>query len=215
MRVQLGAVGVAAVSAVLLGSTTARAEDSPKVRTPDERVRAFLEDRKLSWRDMNVPVRDGQFLHDLVVQHGFKRALEIGTSTGHSSIWIAWALSKTGGKLTTIEIDEGRYREALGNFARAGVAPYIDARRADAHELVKTIEGPFDFVFSDADKDWYTQYFKDLAPKMAPGGCFVTHNIGMWQVRDYVAYLKSRTDFETTIETARTSGIAVSCRKGD
>jgi predicted O-methyltransferase YrrM len=178
----------------------------------DARVEAFLEARDATWRDMNVPRQDGQFLHDLIVEKGYTRALEIGTSTGHSSIWIAWALSKTGGKLITLEIDESRHREALENFEKAGVADVIDARLGDAHELVKTIEGPFDFVFSDADKGWYTQYFIDVAPKMVPGGCYTSHNIGMRGMRQYVDHLKSRPDFETTIENDRTTGIAVTCR---
>ena len=72
---------------------------------------------------MNVPGEDGQALYDLVVEKGYKNALEIGTSTGHSAIWIAWALSKTGGKLITVEIDEGRHREALANFEKAGAEP--------------------------------------------------------------------------------------------
>ena len=161
---------------------------------------------------MNVPARDGQFLHDMIVENGYTRALEIGTSTGHSSIWIAWALSKTGGKLITLEIDESRHREALANFQEAGLADYIDARLVDAHEEVKILEGPFDFVFSDADKNWYTQYFKDLAPKMAPGGCYTSHNIYMRGMREYVDYLRSQPGFETTIEDDRTSGIGVTCR---
>jgi len=103
--------------------------------------------------------------------------VEIGTSTGHSSIWIAWALSKTGGKLITIEIDERRYREALANFKEAGLSEYIDARLADAHQLVKELPGPFDFVFIDADKDWYTNYAKALIPKLEPGGCLTAHNV--------------------------------------
>jgi len=191
------------------GARVLAAADDPAL---DRRVRAFLEDNSGRWRDMNVPARDGQFLHDLIVEHGYTRALEIGTSTGHSGVWIAWALSKTGGRLVTIEIDEGRHREALANFEAAGVAPWVDARLADAHELVKTIEGSFDFVFSDADKGWSRQYFEDLAPKMAPGGCFTTHNIGMGAMRSYVDYLLSRPDFETTLERDRTSGIAVTCR---
>jgi predicted O-methyltransferase YrrM len=102
----------------------------------------------------------------------------------------------------------------VANFERAGVAPYIDARLADAHELVKEIEGPFDFVFSDADKDWYRQYFIDVAPKMAPGGCYVTHNVGMRHMGgDYMEFLKTRPDFETTIERSRTTGISVSYKK--
>jgi predicted O-methyltransferase YrrM len=67
---------------------------SPAVQDSlDARVRAFLDANRRDWRDMNVPMADGQRLHDLVVENGFTRALEIGTSTGHSAIWIAWALS--------------------------------------------------------------------------------------------------------------------------
>jgi caffeoyl-CoA O-methyltransferase len=54
-----------------------------------------------------------------------------------------------------------RYERALENFRKAGVSRYIDARLADAHEFVKALPGPFDFVFSDADKEWYSQYFRD------------------------------------------------------
>src|SRR5512137_3049842 len=115
----------------------------------DARVKAFLDAHRYDWRDMNVPESDGQLLHDLVVKGGYKRALEIGTSTGRSGIWIAWALSKTGGKLITVDIDEGRHREAVRNFQEAGVSPFIDARLADAHDLVPKLEGPFDFVFID------------------------------------------------------------------
>ena len=73
----------------------------------DKKVRAVLEDNRGRWYDMNVPASDGQVLHNLILKHGYTRALEIGTSTGHSGIWIAWALAKTGGKLITIEIDDG------------------------------------------------------------------------------------------------------------
>ena len=97
----------------------------------DEKVEAFLQARESSWRDMNVPPRDGQFLHDMIVDEGYTRALEIGTSTGHSSIWIAWALSKTGGKLITIDIDEQRHSEALENFDAAGVS--IPFPQRDVH----------------------------------------------------------------------------------
>lgn len=69
--------------------------------------------------DLNVPVVDGQTLHDIIITNGYTRALEIGPSTGHSSIWFACALAKTGGKLVTIEIDE-RQRQALANFEAAG-----------------------------------------------------------------------------------------------
>jgi predicted O-methyltransferase YrrM len=180
----------------------------------DSRVQAFLERARGTWRDMNVPYEDGQALHDLVVKNRFTRGLEIGTSTGHSTIWIAWAMSKTGGKLVTVEIDERRLRQAKRNLEEAGVAPYVEARLADAHELVKSLEGPFDFVFSDADKEWYTQYFKDLEAKLAPGACFTAHNVlnGFSGVEEFLTHVRSRPGYRTDILRTSRSGISVSCK---
>jgi len=206
--------GVLLLPILVLAPATSAPLQTDAPGTLNEQVRAFLEDRASDWRDMNVPVRDGQFLRDLILERGYTRALEIGTSTGHSSIWIAWALSQTGGRLVTLEIDEERRRQALENFAAAGVADRIDSRLGDAHEIVKTLEGPFDFVFSDADKGWYTQYFVDLAPKMALGGCYLSHNIGMRGMQAYLDVLRSEPGFETTIERDRTTGISVTCRTG-
>ena len=180
----------------------------------DARVKAFLDRSRNDWRDLNVPYEDGKVLYDLIVAKGFKRGLEIGTSTGHSAIWIAWAMSKTGGKLVTIEIDEGRHRTALKNFEAAGVAPYVDARLANAHDLVKELPGPFDFVFSDADKEWYTQYFKDVDAKLSVGGCFTAHNVlqNMSGIREFVEYASARPNYKTTIDRTSSSGISISCR---
>ncbi len=179
----------------------------------DEKVRMFLENRKDTWHDWNVPYSDGKILYDLVLKNKYKKAIDIGTSTGLSAIWIAWALSKTGGKLITIEIDEGRHKKALANFREAGLSEYIDARLADAHELVEKLKGPFDFVFSDADKDWYKNYFIALAPKLEVGGCFTAHNAsntGMEGIRDFLDYVKGLPNFKTTIDTTSRAGISIS-----
>jgi caffeoyl-CoA O-methyltransferase len=195
-------------------ASTALAED-PAL---DQKVHRFLEKNRGEWRDMNVPWVDGQILHDLVVKNRFRRALEIGTSTGHSSVWIAWALSKTGGKLVTIEIDPSRHAEAVRNFEEAGVAALVDARLADAHELVKQLPGPFDFVFSDADKGWYLQYFKDVDPKLEVGGCFTAHNVlrsgGGGAAGLFLDYVKNLPNYRTTVETGGGEGISVSCKTG-
>ena len=71
----------------------------------DEKVKKFLSAQSGQWYDCNVPMSDGQILYDLIIEGNYKSALEIGTSTCLSGIYIAWALSKTGGKLITIEID--------------------------------------------------------------------------------------------------------------
>jgi predicted O-methyltransferase YrrM len=171
---------------------------------------------------MNVPESDGHLLYDLVLKNNYKKALEIGTSTGHSGIWIAWALSKTGGKLITIEIDERRHREALRNFKEAGLSEYIDARLGDAHQVVLDLKGPFDFVFSDADKEWYVNYAKAVIPKLEPGGCLATHNISGRRGSfgrgygggngDYYEYMMSLPEFETSMAAPRSS-LAVSFKK--
>lgn len=167
---------------------------------------------------MNVPEVDGQKLYDLVVENGYTRALELGTSTGHSAIWIAWAMSKTGGRLITVEIDERRYRQALENFEAAGLSAYIDARLADAHELVYAIDGPFDFIFVDADKDWYTRYFEALLPKLTVGGCFTAHNVsdrgrrGMRGISEFVEALQGSPGLETEFFRAG-GGLSVSYKR--
>lgn len=182
----------------------------------DVRVSAFLNARARTWRDMNVSAADGQRLHDLIVEHDYTRALEIGTSTGHSAIWIAWALSKTGGKLITVEIDRGRHDEAVANFREAGLSEYIDARLADAHELVPALEGPFDFVFVDADKDWYTRYFRAVLPKLEVNGCFTAHNVGgrrIGWVGEFLDALEGTPNLETRVEGSRGGGLSVSFKR--
>lgn len=183
----------------------------------DARVKKFLDDQRYSWRDMNVPEADGQLLHDLVIKGGYTRALEIGTSTGRSGVWIAWALARTGGRLITIDIDRGRHDTAVRNFQAAGVAPFIDARLADAHELVPALPGPFDFVFIDADKDWYTNYAKAVIPKLTVGGCLAAHNVYLGRGRrgggmtgDYYDYVSGLPNMETTVTSG---GVAITYKR--
>ena len=186
----------------------------------DKQVKSFLDSQRGKWRDMNVPESDGRLLYDLIIKNGYKDALEIGTSTGHSAIWMAWALSKTGGKLITIEIDEGRYNQALANFKAAGLADYIDARLANAHQLVKELPGPFDFVFCDADKGWYKNYFIDIYPKLTIGGCYTAHNVydTRWaRLRgsgtfEFYEYVKNLPDMETTLDSSG-NGLSISYKK--
>jgi predicted O-methyltransferase YrrM len=202
------------VSIIFLISSIAVHSQVQNQKALDETVQTFLTKNKSKWRDLNVPYEDGQVLHDLIVQNKYKSALEIGTSTGHSTIWIAWALSKTGGKLITIEIDEERHKEALENLKAVGLSEFVDARLANAHELVKTLKGPFDFVFSDADKGWYTQYFKDVEPKLSVGGCFTAHNVNnnFGGIREFMEYVRSRANFETTL-AGLNEGISVSYKR--
>jgi caffeoyl-CoA O-methyltransferase len=180
----------------------------------DAVVKRFLDEHRHSWRDLNVPEADGRALYETVIRGDYRRALEIGTSTGHSGIWIAWALSKTGGRLITIDIDEARHREAVRNFKDAGVSAYVDARLGDAHVLVPQLAGPFDFVFIDADKEWYTNYAKAVLPKLAVGGALTAHNVSPYGGRtqmtgDFYSYMKSLSNVETTFS----AGVMVSRKR--
>ena len=193
------------------------AQSPPAADTLDARVAKFFEAHRYDWHDMNVPEADGRLLHDLVVKGRYTRALEIGTSTGRSGIWIALALSKTGGRLITVDIDRGRHETAVRNFREAGVAALIDARLADAHELVPALPGPLDFVFIDADKDWYTNYAKAVIPKLAVGGCIAAHNVyerrgwrGGGMTGDYYEYVSGLPFMETTLTPG---GVAISYKR--
>ncbi len=193
-------------------------EDLIKIGSTDEKVRDFLQRQKSKWRDWNVSYSDGKLLYDLIIKNKYKKALEIGTSTGHSAIWIAWALSKTGGNLITIEIDKSRYEEGLDNFEEVGLSNIIDSRLANAHELVNELNGPFDFIFSDADKDWYKNYFLALAPKLELGGCFAAHNVS-WTyqrgIREFLDCVYSLPNFETTTNQADSEDISLSYKRAE
>ena len=184
----------------------------------DSRVSQFLKQARGSWTGWNVPYEDGKILYGLVLRGNYRNILEIGTSTGLSTIWLAWAASKTGGKVITIEIDEERLRVARENFRKAGVADLIDARLGDAHEVVPALKGPIDFVFSDADKDWYLRYFQDLEQKMSLNGCFTAHNV-LWEhdpgIRSFLDYVRKNPKFRTTIEKGSGEGISISYKIAD
>jgi len=212
MKIFLTAIVVLFLSALRLYA------QYPAIETElDEKVKTFLEENADNWRDMNVPLSDGKILYDIILKNNYKNAVEIGTSTGHSAVWIAWALSKTGGKLITIEIDKERYLQAKANFKKAGVSKFIDARLADAHVLVPKLPGKYDFVFSDADKYWYKNYFIAMDPKLEIGSCFTAHNTAMRtkDITDFLDYVENLPNYETTIERNSRSGISVSYKKSE
>jgi predicted O-methyltransferase YrrM len=209
---------VVALSAACCALAAARPAPAADAAAIDRRVHAVLERMQGRWHDMNVPEADGRILRDIILKKGYTRALEVGTSTGRSTIWIAWALSKTGGKLITLEIDEARQRQALTLIAEAGLSAFVDARLGDAHELVPALPGPFDFVFIDADKGWYSNYARALLPKLTPGGCMTAHNVrgsggGYWGTGEYFDLMTSLPEFETSIHPDSVNGVCVSYRK--
>ena len=101
----------------------------------------------------NVPAVDGKMLRLLTEAVNAKEVVEIGTSTGISGLWFTMALEKTGGKLTTFELDPARAALARAHFKKAGVDRLVTLVQGDAHQNITKLKGPVDVVFIDAEKE--------------------------------------------------------------
>jgi predicted O-methyltransferase YrrM len=143
----------------------------------EKKILGILDDIRARQQYRNVPPQDGRLLRLLAESMNAKDVIEIGTSTGYSGIWFGMALQKTGGKLTTFEIDGKRAATARANFKRAGMADIITLVEGDAHDEVKKLEDPIDILFLDADKEGYVDYLDKLLPLVRSGGLIIGHNI--------------------------------------
>lgn len=200
------------------GDTTAT-EYPPLSKTKAEKkILDVLDDMDKNQRRgmMNVPIEDGRLLRLLTELVGAKHVVEIGTSNGYSGIWFCLALQKTGGKLTTHEIDARRASLARENFKRAGVEKLVTLVEGDAHKEVTKLKEPIDVVFIDADKEGYADYLKKLLPLVREGGLIIAHNISMRGGRsgisDYVKAVTTNPDLET-IFYGQGGGVSVTLKK--
>jgi predicted O-methyltransferase YrrM len=164
----------------------------------EDSIRAVLEHMAQAHRTyLSVPVEDGRALRLLAETAGAKRIVEIGTSTGYSGLWFCLALEKTGGHLTTFEMNRGRAAEAREHFQQAGAAGLVTIVEGDAHAQVSSVRGPIDVVFIDADKDGYVDYLNKLLPLVRPGGLILAHNLDM--VPEYLKAVQRNPDLETIL----------------
>jgi len=190
---------------------------SPLPKTDAEKkILAVLDDMRKNpgGRMMNVPLEDGRLLRMLAESIGAKHVVEIGTSNGVSGIWLALALRKTGGKLTTHEIDATRASLARENFKRAGVDKIITLVEGDAHEAVTKIKEPIDLLFLDADKEGYIDYLQKLLPIVRPGGLIVAHNMNPRQAdAKYIKAVTTNPDLETLLLHEQGAGVGVTLKK--
>ena len=177
----------------------------------EKKVLGILEDILATQRYRNVPAQDGRYLRIMTQAMNAKSVVEIGTSTGYSGIWFGLALQKTGGKLTTFEIDAQRAATARANFKRAGMADIITIVEGDAHDEVKRLKDPIDVLFLDADKEGYIDYLNKLLPLVRAGGLIIAHNItpGMADPK-YMEAITTNPNLETIVR----SGVSVTLKKG-
>ncbi len=184
----------------------------PAARTDAEKKILDVMDHMMKFNQtyLSVPPQDGEALRLLVEAADAKNVVEIGTSTGYSGLWFSSALLKTGGHLTTFEINHERATMARGHFQDAGVENLVTIVEGDAHEEVAKLTMRIDVVFIDADKPGYIDYLNKVLPLVRPGGLILAHNVDM--VPDYVKAVTASPDLET-IFFMQGRGLAVTLRK--
>jgi len=197
---------------VLLSASLPAQRSDPFQGITDEKVLPMLKHLPYRHGGMNVPAEDGRLLYDIILDKGYKRGLEIGTSNGYSALWLGMAFKKTGGYLITLEIEPQRAREAKDNFKHAGLDDIIESRINDALKEIPALEGKFDFVFIDAWKPDYMNYLELILPKMKPGGVITAHNVTSQgsSMRDFLDEIQQNPKLRTTIDRSSRAGVSIS-----
>jgi predicted O-methyltransferase YrrM len=126
---------------------------------------------------LNLEPDTAELVSILARSSGAKRVLEIGTSNGYSTIWLAASVGPAGGRVITIDRSPEKQRMARENLAKAGLLEYIDFHCGDATEVVRTLPGPFDFVLFDADRKSAPAQLTLLLPKLAPKALVLADNV--------------------------------------
>ena len=150
-----------------------------------------------SQRTRNVERETGRWLALLVRATNARDLLEIGSSNGVSTIWLAAAARQNGGRVTGTEILPERAAEANGNLAEAGLDAVAKVMAGEARETVAGLPGPFDLVFMDAEKDDYVDHLEAVIGRVRPGGLILADNVISHDLSTYQAMLRSRSDVET------------------
>ena len=150
-----------------------------------------------SQRTRNVERETGRWLALLVRATNARDLLEIGSSNGVSTIWLAAAARQNGGRVTGTEILPERAAEANRNLAEAGLDAVARVMAGEARATVASLPGPFDLVFIDAEKDDYVDHLEAVIGRVRPGGLILADNVISHDLSAYQAMLRSRSDVET------------------
>jgi predicted O-methyltransferase YrrM len=153
-------------------------------------------------RMLNITRDTGEFLAVLIRATVARRVLEIGTSNGYSTLWLASAARAIGGAVTTVEQSEYKIGLASANFARSGLTAYISQRHDDAGRMLAgTPDGAFDLIFLDSERPEYPGWWPNLKRVLRPGGLLVVDNATshVEQMAPFVALVKADPDFVTSL----------------
>ena len=129
--------------------------------------------------EMLLPVgrAAGRLMNLLIKEGEARRILEVGSSYGYSTTWLAEAARAVGGKVVSLEVKAAKTEYALKQLARAGLESYVEFRVGDALASLRELPGPFDFVLIDLWKNLYVPVFELLHPKLAQGAIIVADNM--------------------------------------
>ncbi|MFH1268423.1 MAG: class I SAM-dependent methyltransferase [Planctomycetota bacterium] len=190
--------------------------DSPPLARDDREKQALAtldEMTKGQWY-LNVTTREGRVLRQLTEAVGAKRVVEIGTSSGYSTIWLALGVQSTGGKVFTHEIDPEKVKLASENFKKAGVDDLVTIIEGDAHETILEHKEPIDVLFFDAEKKGYVDYLEKLLPLVRPGGLILGHDMHrpMPDPR-YIEAITKNPDLDTSFIMMESFGISMTLKK--
>jgi caffeoyl-CoA O-methyltransferase len=150
-----------------------------------------------SQRTRNVDRETGEWLNLLIRATGAKNILEIGSSNAVSTIVLADAARANGGRVTGTEIIPERAAEANQNLAEAGLADVATVLAGNAQDTAVELEGPFDLVFIDAEKDDYSAHLLAIVDHVRPGGLILADNVVSHDVSAYQTLVRERIDLET------------------
>ena len=190
--------------------------DSPPLakNAAEKRALAVLDEMSKGRWYLNVTTREGRVLRQLTEAMGAKRVVEIGTSSGYSTIWLALAARANGGKVFTHEIDPEKVKLATANFKKAGLDDVITIIEGDAHKTLKQHKKPIDVLFLDAEKKGYIDYLEKLLPLVRPGGLILGHDMHrpMPDPR-YIEAVTKNPDLDTSFIMMESFGISMTLKK--
>jgi predicted O-methyltransferase YrrM len=151
---------------------------------------------------LNITRDTGEFLSVLVRATSARRVLEIGTSNGYSTLWLASAAQAIGGSVTTVELSDYKIALATKNFARSGLASFIASIQDDASRVLeRSTDCAFDFVFLDSERPEYPGWWPNLKRVLRPGGLLVVDNATSHpqEMAPFVVLVQKDANFTTSL----------------
>jgi len=163
-------------------------------------------------RMLNITRDTGRLLWILVRAMGATRILEVGTSNAFSTIWLADAVRSIGGRVTTLELNPEKIALARENLAATGLDGVVDIIEGRAGDTLRSLPGPFDLIFLDADRPSYLEYLELVVPELRTGGLLIADNATSHAdaLQDYLARVKSHPQlFAVTVPIGNGEELAI------